>query len=101
MVVSADIYRPAAIKQLEILANQVNVAFYPSLPSQKPVDIVAEALHSAKIKFMDLLDVHNLKLLQFCLYLTSFPQYRCRMGPYKADVHTDYAYAYYAYVYAQ
>ncbi len=55
MVVSADIYRPAAIKQLEILANQVNVAFYPSLPSQKPVDIVAEALHSAKIKFMDIL----------------------------------------------
>jgi signal recognition particle subunit SRP54 len=55
MVVSTDIYRPAAIKQLEILANQVNVAFYPSLPSQKPVDIVAEALHSAKIKFMDIL----------------------------------------------
>ena len=55
MVVSADIYRPAAIKQLEILANQVNVAFYPSLPSQKPVDIVAGALHSAKIKFMDIL----------------------------------------------
>ena len=55
MVVSADIYRPAAIKQLEILANQVNVAFHPSLSSQKPVDIVAEALHSAKIKFMDIL----------------------------------------------
>lgn len=55
MVVSADIYRPAAIKQLEVLANELNVEFYPSVSSQKPVDIVSEALHSAKIKFMDIL----------------------------------------------
>ena len=55
MVVSADIYRPAAIKQLEILANEVGVEFHPSEPSQNPVDIVSDALKSAKIKFMDVL----------------------------------------------
>jgi signal recognition particle subunit SRP54 len=55
MVVSVDIYRPAAIKQLEILANEVGVDFYPSDSSQKPVDIASGALKSAKIKFMDVL----------------------------------------------
>ncbi len=55
MVVSADIYRPAAIKQLEVLANEVGIDFYPSEPSQNPVDIVSGALKSAKIKFMDVL----------------------------------------------
>ena len=56
MVVSADIYRPAAIKQLEVLASRAECCILPKcVPSQKPVDIVAEALHSAKIKFMDIL----------------------------------------------
>ena len=55
MVVSVDIYRPAAIKQLEILANEVGVDFYPSDSSQKPVDIASGALKSTKIKFMDVL----------------------------------------------
>eukprot|EP01132_Coremiostelium_polycephalum_P016932 gene16932-20314_t len=39
MVVSADVYRPAAIKQLEMLAGEVGVTFFPSDLSQKPVDI--------------------------------------------------------------
>ena len=38
-VVSADVYRPAAIKQLETLAGEVGADFFPSDVSQKPVDI--------------------------------------------------------------
>ena len=36
MVVSADVYRPAAIEQLKTLAGQVGVQFFPSDPSQAP-----------------------------------------------------------------
>src|SRR5574344_647318 len=38
MVVSADVYRPAAIKQLESLASDIEVDFFPSEATQKPVD---------------------------------------------------------------
>lgn len=55
MVVSADVYRPAAIKQLETLAQQVEVDFFPSDVAQKPVDIVNAALKEAKLKFYDVL----------------------------------------------
>lgn len=55
MVVSADIYRPAAIKQLETLAQQVGVTFSPSSADQKPVDIVERARAEAKKQFMDVL----------------------------------------------
>lgn len=54
-VVSADVYRPAAIKQLETLAEQVSVDFFPSDVGQKPVDIVNAALKEAKLKFYDVL----------------------------------------------
>ncbi len=47
MVVSADVYRPAAIDQLRTLANGLELAFYPSDPDQKPVDIVNGALDHA------------------------------------------------------
>ncbi|OFC58179.1 signal recognition particle protein [Candidatus Erwinia dacicola] len=55
LVVSADFYRPAAIKQLETLAEQVGVDFCPSDLSQNPVDIVKNALQQAKLKFYDVL----------------------------------------------
>ncbi|HEY9017193.1 signal recognition particle protein [Thiomicrospira sp.] len=55
MVVSADVYRPAAIKQLETLAQQVGVVFSPSSAVQKPVDIVERARAEAKKQFMDVL----------------------------------------------
>lgn len=55
MVVSADVYRPAAIKQLETLAGEVGVTFFPSDLSQKPVAIVEAALREAKNQFMDVL----------------------------------------------
>lgn len=55
LVVSADVYRPAAIKQLEKLAEQVGVDFCPSDLSQQPVYIVKNALQQAKLKFYDVL----------------------------------------------
>lgn len=55
MVVSADVYRPAAIKQLETLAGQVGVEFFPSDINQKPEVIAAAAIQSAKLKAMDVL----------------------------------------------
>ncbi|SDR77201.1 signal recognition particle subunit FFH/SRP54 (srp54) [Halopseudomonas litoralis] len=57
MVVSADVYRPAAIKQLETLAAEVEVNFFPSDLSQKPVAIVEAAIREAKNRFMDVLIV--------------------------------------------
>jgi len=57
VVVSADVYRPAAIRQLETLASDVGVTFFPSDESQKPADIAAAALQSAKIQFADVLIV--------------------------------------------
>ncbi len=55
MVVSADVYRPAAIEQLKTLANEVGAEFFPSDISQKPVAIVNAAIDSAKKKFVDVL----------------------------------------------
>ncbi len=57
MVVSVDVYRPAAIKQLETLAGEVEVTFFPSDLEQKPVAIVEAALREAKNRFMDVLIV--------------------------------------------
>ncbi|AZS51950.1 signal recognition particle protein [Entomomonas moraniae] len=53
LVVSADVYRPAAIKQLETLADEVGVTFFPSTTEQKPVDIAKSAIAEAKLKFVD------------------------------------------------
>ena len=57
MVVSADVYRPAAIKQLETLAEDVGSLFFPSTVEQKPVDIANAAIKEAKLKFADVLIV--------------------------------------------
>lgn len=55
LVVSADIYRPAAITQLQTLAQQVAVDFFPSQTSQAPLEIVQAALQQAKLQFYDVL----------------------------------------------
>ncbi len=55
LVVSADVYRPAAIKQLETLAKEVQVEFFPSTAEQDPVDIVNAAIQHAKIQHHDVL----------------------------------------------
>lgn len=57
MVVSADVYRPAAIKQLETLAGEAGVEFFPSDIEQKPEAIVRAALAEAKKRFIDVLFV--------------------------------------------
>ena len=56
-VVSADVYRPAAIKQLETLANDLSLEFFESDVSQKPVDIATNAIAKARRKFLDVLIV--------------------------------------------
>jgi len=57
MVVSADVYRPAAIEQLQTLAGQVGALFFPSDASQKPQDIVKAAIDGARKSFADVLIV--------------------------------------------
>jgi len=57
MVVSADVYRPAAIDQLETLASEVGANFYPSTVDQKPVDIVNNAIAQATKQFNDVVIV--------------------------------------------
>lgn len=55
MVVSADVYRPAAIQQLETIAAEVGADFFPSSSDQQPVAIVNAAIAEAKLKFADVL----------------------------------------------
>ncbi len=55
MVVSADVYRPAAIEQLKALAGEVEAEFFPSDPSQKPVKIAKAAIKHAKKQHVDVL----------------------------------------------
>ena len=57
MVVSADVYRPAAIEQLRTLATQVDVAFFESDNTQQPVAIVKAAIEDARRSFVDVLIV--------------------------------------------
>ena len=57
MVVSADVYRPAAIEQLRVLAEQVEVLFHPSSGDQDPIAIVKSAVDAARKNFADVLIV--------------------------------------------
>lgn len=56
-LVSADIYRPAAIQQLATLAEQVGATFVPSETSEKATDIAKRALSFAKLQQFDVLIV--------------------------------------------
>ncbi len=55
MVVSCDVYRPAAIDQLETLAAQVDVLFHPSTTADQPVTIAKQAMDAARKQFVDVL----------------------------------------------
>ncbi|MDE2270703.1 MAG: signal recognition particle protein Srp54, partial [Xanthomonadaceae bacterium] len=57
MVVSADVYRPAAIEQLQTLAAQVGAGFVPSQAGQQPVAIARAAVDAAKRGVADVLIV--------------------------------------------
>jgi len=55
MVVSCDVYRPAAIEQLKTLAAEVGAEFHPSSPDQDPVEIANAALDHARRHLIDVL----------------------------------------------
>ena len=55
LVVSADVYRPAAIEQLKAVAAQVGVDFFASDPSQRPLDIARNAVDYARRHHFDVL----------------------------------------------
>ncbi|AFL73878.1 signal recognition particle protein [Thiocystis violascens] len=57
MVVSCDVYRPAAIEQLKTVAAEVGAEFYPSSGDQDPVEIAKRALDSARKHYKDVLIV--------------------------------------------
>jgi len=57
MVVSCDVYRPAAIDQLKTVAAQNEASFFPSDPGQKPVAIATAALQAARVQHQDVLIV--------------------------------------------
>ena len=57
LLVSADVYRPAAIAQLQTLAAQVGADFFPSTTEQQPVAIVQSAVDWARRHYHDVLIV--------------------------------------------
>ena len=59
LLASCDVYRPAAIEQLRLLASQVGAEFFPSAAGQQPLDIAARALDYAKKHYCDVLIVDS------------------------------------------
>jgi signal recognition particle subunit SRP54 len=57
LLASADVYRPAAIEQLQTLAAQAGADFFPSAVGDKPVDIARAALDHARKHYNDVLIV--------------------------------------------
>jgi len=57
LLVSCDVYRPAAIEQLQTLAAQVGADFLPSAADERPVAIARHALMHAKTRYYDVLIV--------------------------------------------
>lgn len=55
LTVSCDVYRPAAIAQLQTVAGQAGAEFFPSTVEQKPVDIALAAIDHAKRHYFDVL----------------------------------------------
>ena len=55
VVASADVYRPAAIEQLQTLAAEVGADFFPSDTTQTPLEIARAALEHARKRYKDIL----------------------------------------------
>ncbi len=53
LLASVDVYRPAAIEQLERLAEQVGASFFPSDPAETPAALAAAALAHGKRHYVD------------------------------------------------
>ncbi|HVE89082.1 MAG TPA: signal recognition particle protein, partial [Burkholderiaceae bacterium] len=57
LAVSTDVYRPAAIEQLKLVAEQAGAQFFASTTGDLPVDIAARAIDHAKRHYFDVLIV--------------------------------------------
>ena len=57
LLVACDVYRPAAIDQLKVLGEQINVPVYSELDSKDPVQIALHAIQEAKAKGNDVVIV--------------------------------------------
>jgi signal recognition particle subunit SRP54 len=57
LLVSCDVYRPAAIDQLQTLAREVGAEFFPSTPDQQPVQIAGDAVAHARRQHLDVVIV--------------------------------------------
>lgn len=53
LLVACDVYRPAAVEQLRVLAEQIEVPIYMNLECKDPVLIAREGIHEAKAKGYD------------------------------------------------
>ncbi len=57
LLVACDVYRPAAIEQLKVLGQQIDVPVYSEIDSKDPVQIALNAIQEAKAKGYDLVIV--------------------------------------------
>ena len=57
LLASTDVYRPAAILQLERLAHQLDIGFYPADPKKPALTLAREALEEARQSLYDVLIV--------------------------------------------
>jgi signal recognition particle subunit SRP54 len=57
LLASCDVYRPAAIEQLQAVAAQVGADFLPSAAEERPLEIARRALEHAKTRYFDVLIV--------------------------------------------
>jgi signal recognition particle subunit SRP54 len=57
LVVSCDVYRPAAIEQLKTVAAQAGVEFFASHPDEKPEEIARKAIEHARTHYCDIVIV--------------------------------------------
>ena len=59
VVTSCDVYRPAALEQLRVLAHENELEYFPADPQQQPVSIAETALKHARSRFADVLIVDS------------------------------------------
>ena len=64
LLVACDVYRPAAIEQLRVLAEQIGVPMYSEPDSKNPVKIAENAIQEAKAKGYDLSLIHIFRRIQ-------------------------------------
>lgn len=53
LLVSVDVYRPAAMEQLKVLGQQINIDYFEANSNESPLDIAQNAIEQAKKKFYD------------------------------------------------